>query len=172
MKIKILFILLILFLSSCSYFRVIPASDYSLQSIKHLADTGKFLVLHRGGEAWHAYDLQIKEGILQAKLDLQLGYLVKYLFPKEKKLNKFERKTEPEVLNSVHIYTSDTTFSQFDTLVTIPVSSIISVKTYEYAQASSRASLIVPLVVFPAIGTAILIAIIIKSINWDMDLHI
>ncbi len=68
MKIKILFILLILFLSSCSYFRVIPASDYSLQSIKHLADTSKFLVLHRGGEAWHAYDIQIAEGILKQNL--------------------------------------------------------------------------------------------------------
>jgi len=57
MKAKIVFIFVIFLLSSCSFFKVIPEKDYTTQSIKQYEDRGKCLILHRGEEAWRAYDL-------------------------------------------------------------------------------------------------------------------
>ncbi len=149
MKTKILLIAALLILSSCSFFRVVPESDYSAQSLKQYENDGKYLVLHRGEWAWHIYDLSVGAGILKARLDVQLGYHVKYLEPKEKGLNRFDKGSEPEIINSVHIFTTDTSFSNLDTLVAIPVSSINAVKSYSYAQAASRASILVPVIVGP-----------------------
>jgi len=158
MKTKILLIAVLLFLSSCSFFRVIPESPYTAQSIYQCEEDGKYLVLHRGEEAWHAYDLVVANDSLYTKLDFQLGYHVKYLTPKEVGLNQFDRKNEPGVVNSVHIFTSDTTFNSFDTLVAIPVSSISAVKSFEYARAPSRASKIVPILFIPIAVLAIAVA--------------
>ena len=166
MKAKILFIALIFLFSSCSFFRVIPESPYTAQSIYQYEEDGKYLVLHRGEEAWHAYDLVVANDSLYTKLDFQLGYHVKYLTPRENKLNQFTRKSEPEVVNSVHIFTSDTTFNSFDTLVAIPVESISAVKSFEYARAASRASWIVPIVVLPV---GILVAAAMYSISHMFD---
>ncbi len=163
MKPKILLIAALLILSSCSFFRVIHESDYSAQSLKQYENDGKYLVLQRGDEAWHAYDLEVKNDSLQARLDFQLGYHLKYLEPKEKGLNKFAMKSEPEVINAVHIYTTDTNFNSFDTLIATPLSSIYTVRTYEYARAPSRASKIVPAVFIPVAGMVIYIAIVISS---------
>lgn len=172
MKTKILLIAALLILSSCSYFRVLPEDPYTIYLIKQHEYKGKYLVLHRGEEAWHAYDLSYKNDSVQARLDYQLGYHVKYLNPKEKGLNQFDRKSEPEVCNSVHLYTNDTSFNLFDTLVAIPVSSIYDVRSYQYAKAPSRASRIVPLVVFPVVGVIILAALAVKSvqaIDWSLE---
>ena len=165
MKTKILLIAALLILSSCSFFRVIPESPYTAQSIGQYVG-GKYLVLHRGDEAWHAYDLVVANDSLYAKLDLQLGYHIKYLAPKEKGLNQFDRRSEPGVVNSVHIYTSDTTFNSFDSIVSIPLSSINGVNVYEYARAPSRASLIVPIVVLPV---GILVGVVVYSLSHMFD---
>jgi len=149
MKTKILLIAVLLILSSCSYFRVIPESHYTAQSIKQYDANGKYLVLHRGEEAWHAYDLDIVNDSIHARLDFQLGYHVKYLDPKEKGLNEFHKKSEPEIISSIHIFTSDTTFNSFDTLVSIPVNSIIGVTSYSYAKAASRRSIWLPIICAP-----------------------
>ena len=170
MKTKILLISALLILSSCSFFRVIPESPYSAQSIKQYEDDGKYFVLHRGEEAWHAYDLHFTDDSLLAKLDFQLGYHVKYLSPKEKGLNKFPMKSEPDVVNAIHVYTTDTTFNSFDTLVAIPVSSITAVKSFEYARAASRASKIVPAVFLPIAGLVIISAVAISQMSFSMSM--
>jgi len=166
MKTKILLIASLFILSSCSFFRVIPESPYTAHSICQYEEDGKYLVLHRGEEAWHAYDLVVANDSLYAKLDFQLEYHVKYLTPKEDGLNQFDRKSEPGVVNSVHIYTSDTTFNSFDSIVSIPLSSINGVNVYEYARAPSRASLIVPIVVLPV---GILVGVVAYSISHMFD---
>ena len=97
--------------SACShYFRVVVENPYSAQSIKQFDEEDKYLVLHRGNDAWHMYDLQIINDSIQAKLDFQLGYQANYLDAKEKGLNKYYKKIEPEVINAVHIYTIDSSF--------------------------------------------------------------
>ena len=172
------YLALIVFLnlfSACShYFRVVAESPNSAQTIKQYKDADKYFVLHRGDDAWHMYELDIINDSIHAKLDVQLGYQVNYLYPKEKGLNSFHKGYEPDVINAVHIYTTDTSFSSFDTLVSIPVSSIHEVNSYKYARAASRASFIVPAVILPAAGTAIIITLIIREIdrglfNFDFD---
>lgn len=170
MKTKILLIAALLILSSCSFFRVIPESPYTAQSIKQFEDDGKYFVLQRGEEAWHAYDLYVANDSLYMKLDYHLGYHVKYLVPKEKGLNKFYMKIEPNVVNAIHVYTTDTTFNSFDTLVAIPVSSISAVKSYEYARAASRASKIVPAVFLPIVGLVIISAVAISQMSFSMSM--
>jgi len=132
--------------SSCSLYRVVPASNYSSQSIKQYEINGKYLILQRGEEAWHIYDVNNTDNGIHAKLDPQIGYHTKYLNPKINKLNDFDKRKDPEVVNSVHLYTSDQNFNSFDTLVSLPISSIDSIALYSYAQAPSRASKIVPAV--------------------------
>lgn len=171
MKTIIQLIAALLLLSSCSYFRVLPADPYTVQSIKMHNDSGNYIVLHRGEEAWHAYDLEITDDSLLIRLDIYLGYHSKYIDPKAKGLNQYNRK-EIDVINSVHIFTSDTCFNTFDTLISLPASSILAVHSYEYARTPSRASRIVPLVLFPVVGTIILAALAVKSIqaiDWSME---
>ncbi len=159
MKTKILLISALLILSSCSYFRVITESPYSAHSIKQYEDNGKYLVLQRGDEAWHMSQMYVVNDSIHASLDTCLRYLVKYLEPDEKGLNKFLGKKEPEVLEIIHIYTDDNNFSSLDTLIVIPESSILAVKSHSYAKAPSRASHIVPSIFVPIFGIAFLIAL-------------
>lgn len=172
MKTKILLIAALLSLSSCYYFRVIPEVPYTVQSIRQYEDTGKILILHREENAWHLYDVDSAENMLSAKLDIQLGYHVKYLNPEEGKLNKFDKPLEPEVVNTIHLYTSDSTFNSLDTVIAIPLSSIYYVSSYEYARAPSRASKIVPIVVLPVVGVVVVSLIAISSMDWNMDIDL
>ena len=119
MKTKIILITVLCLLSSCTTFTVVPIDPYSAKSIRQYEVRGKYLILHRDNDAWHMYDLEIKNDSIQAKLDFQLGYHQKYLYPK-KGLNHFARSKEPDVTNAIHIYTSDSSFSYFDTLISIP----------------------------------------------------
>ena len=141
-------IVLLCIASSCSLYKVIPESPYTAQSIKQYEEEGKFLILHREEHAWHIYDLRIVNDSIHAKLDPQLGYHVDYLNPKGKGLHEFSRKLEPDVINSVHIYTSDSSFGYWDDVVSIHLESIYEVNLYTYARAASRASVIVPSVLF------------------------
>jgi len=169
MKTKILLISALLFLSSCSFFRVIPESDYSVQSLKQYENDGKYLVLQRGEWAWHIYDLSVGAGIVKARLDAQLGYHLKYIEPKERGLNKFAMRSEPDVINAVHIYTNDTNFNSLDTLIAIPLSSIFEVRSYEYARAASRATKIVPIVVIPIAAFIIIGMVQLSQMSFSMS---
>ena len=171
MKAKILFIVLIFLFSSCSFFRVIPEENYTAQSIKQYEDSGKYLILHRGEEAWHATDLRPVNDSLNMKLDFQLGYHLKYLNPQDDdKTNKYSRKEEPEVTNSIHIYTNDTCFGSFDTLVVIPESSVFAVKSYAYNRSASRASVILPAIFIPLGGVILVIGAAASSADYTPDL--
>lgn len=166
MKTSILFLAILFLLSSCSYYRVIPKASYSGQSIVELQRSGKVLILHRGEDAWLMKDVMSNDSLIQASLDVQLGYHVNYLYPNLDKLNQFKRRENPDVVNAIHLYTTDSTFNTFDTLVSIPMSSVYTINSYEYAQAPSRASLIVPLVVFPVVGLTLITLIAISSMEF------
>jgi hypothetical protein len=157
-----LIVFLNLFTACSHYFRVVSKSPYSAQTIKRYEDHGKYLILQRNNEVWHLYDLSIINDSIHAKLDSQIGYQANYLNPKEKGLNKFNKSDEPDVINAVYIYTSDSSFNYSDTFVSIPVSSISGIKYYSYAQAASRAPYIVPIVLICA-AVPILLALVIGS---------
>ena len=149
MKTKIILIAVLFLLSSCTTFTVVPVSPYSAKSIREYEVSGKYLVLHRENEAWHMYDLEIINDSIHAKLDYQLGYQIKYLNPDKKGRNSFKRYYEPDVTNAIHVYTSDSSFSYFDTLISIPASSIHEVNSYVFNRAAFRTSIILPIVLIP-----------------------
>lgn len=165
MKSKFLLLLMIFSLSSCFYFRVIPEQSYDLQRIQNYETSGKVLILHRDDFAWKLYNVKSKDSLLTARLDLQLGYHIKYLEPKEYKLNQFVKGSEPDVIKSVHLYTSDASFNKLDTAISIPVKSIYKVQSYEYAPAPSRASIAAPLIIIPVAVLIALYAYIVSNIE-------
>jgi hypothetical protein len=170
MKTKLLLLVALLSLSSCYYYRVIPEIAYNVQTIEQFEKSGKILVLHRGEDAWHMYNVKQVDGRIHAGISIQLSYLVDYLDPSEKGLNTFSKPKAPDVVNSVHLYTADTTFNALDTVISIHPGSIYKVQSYEYARAASRASIIVPIVFIPVIGlvTASLVALSQMSVTVTM----
>lgn len=130
--------------SSCSSFRVIPVADYSSSSIHTYDTSGKYIVLRRGGEAWHMFDVQPKGDSITASLDIHLGKNVNHLNPKPKGLNRFKRKKEADVRNTVHLFTNDSSFLYSNTSISIPLSSIYKVDEFRYAVAAYWASIIIP----------------------------
>lgn len=155
--------LCLIFFSSCSFYRVIPEKQYDAETIKKYDYLNKYIVLKRDQDAWHMYDVQLRNDSITARLDYQLGYQVNHLNPKTGKLNQFHKKFEPEVLKTVHLYTSDSSFNAFDTLIAIPASSIYQVNTFVYAAGPSRASWLVPVIVFPVAITFVIIAAVTVS---------
>ena len=163
-------ILIALLSSSCSYYRVMPVNKYSSLSISNLEPSGKYLVLKRGDEAWHMYDVQLTNDSILAKLDVHLGYNINHLYPKTNGINRFSRKAEPEVEYTVHLYTNDSSFNTFDSVITIHESSIYKIDKFAYAQAPSRASIIVPIVLAP-VAVIVLIGVGTASAmnNWSVS---
>jgi hypothetical protein len=167
MRSTFLFVIIsgILLLSSCAYYRVIPDPDYSVELIQQRDTSGSYIVIHRGERAWHAFDLQVGDSVMTTKLDYKLGDMAQYISPDPSRINRFNRDHEHDLLNSTHIYTTDTSFSDYDTVATIHESTIYAFSTYKYAKAPSRASLVVPIVLGSLTGVIIL-GILIKS-AWD-----
>ena len=143
--------LLIIFCSSTScthYFRHITADQFSTQTIQEYSDANKYFILHSDTLVRHMTVIQISDDTVNATLEYTLGYQAKYLHPKEKGVNRFKKKKEPEIINAVHLYVSNANISKYDRIVSIPMSSIYTVKYNEYAQALSRASYAIPIVIF------------------------
>ena len=151
-------ILVTLFSSSCSFYRVAPLTKYTSSSIINYESMGKYLVLKRGDEAWHMYDVQLYGDSITANLDFHLGYNVNHLNPKTTGVNQFKRKEEPDVEYTLHLFTNDSSFSTYDTVITIHESSIYKINKFASAQGPSRASIIVPIVLVP-VGVMVLIGV-------------
>ena len=149
MKKMITFLVLLFFFSSCFYFRAIPKYEYTGQTIQQYEESGKILILHRDDLMRQIYEVKCQDGFIIGKLDIPKVYHYNYLNPKEDKLNRFKKSIEPEVINSVHLYTSDTSFNKIDSTISIPLSTIYAVQSYEYARTPSRASIFVPIVFVP-----------------------
>jgi hypothetical protein len=170
-KLKFTFALAILIClsSSCSFYRVVPDNNYSSSSIKESDSIGKYLVLQRAEEAWHMYDVQLSNDSIQASLETNLGYHVNHLYPKPEKLNQYEKRTEPNIINEIHLYTTDTSFSYFDTIISIPIGSIYQVTKNSYAKGPSRASIILPAVLIPFGILIVITAIAAKKTYESLD---
>jgi len=151
MKKMIPFLIFLFFFSSCYYFRAIPKHEYTGQTIQQYEESGKILILHRDDLVRQLYEVKYEDGFIIGQLDIPMGYHNNYLNPKEDKLNRFKKSIEPEVINSVHLYTSDTSFNEVDSTISIPLSTIYEIQSYEYARTPSRASIFVPIVFVPLV---------------------
>lgn len=163
----IIFFMFLMFLSSsCThYFNVIIDYDRPGDKINEYAREGRYIVLRRGEEALHIYDITMVNDSLFAKSDFSLGYLSNYLNPKINKLNSFKIKQEPEVPNTVHIFTSDTSYSALDSTLAIPLRSIYGMHCYKYNKKASVTSFVVPIVVVATAGTILFVTLVAISIS-------
>lgn len=144
-------------LTGCLYFfKAITEKDFNPNRITQLDDDGKYFILHSKDNAWNFYDLQIKGDTINGRLDAMLYYHAKYLTPKSKGAQSYKKHKEPEVINEVHIYTSDTTFGYFNTNVSIPMASIQKITIYDRAKGATIISWILP----PVLILAALIVIV------------
>gem|GEM_PF-1551494 len=150
---------LILLFSSTScmrFFKHLTVPDYSDETLKQYVEEEKYLILHNDGQAWHLSEADIQENVLSARVDTNFGYNKKYLNPKDKGYNRFFKGVEPEVMNTVHLYTSAARISYSDTIIAMPVACIYKAKYNKYAKTISRLSWWLPAVIFPVGGIIIL----------------
>ncbi len=157
-------------MTACNYyFKVIEKDNYTSREIQQADSSGNYVLLVRDIQAWHIYDLEADDDTLSGKLDAYLVYFSKYLFAENKGLTKYEGKEEPDLPNSLQIYTSDTSFTYADSVFAIPFSSIDKVTYYIDSRAAHKASWLVPLVVIPS---AILIPVLIIGFkDWQISIQ-
>jgi len=116
------------------------------------------------------YDVRVQDDSITASLDIYLGNNVNHLNPKTQGLNQYSRKEDPDVEYTVHLFTTDSSFSTFDTVITIHESSIYRIDKFEYARAPSRASIIVPIVILPvAVAVLFSVAFVNTFNNWSVS---
>ena len=138
------FITLFAFLNctiGCGYFyKVQTEKDISKQKISEVNKPEKFIILQDGINAWHFSNLKFIGDTLTGNLDLNLGYHMNYLSPeKPEKPNRFKKKNEPNVINEVHIYITDT-IPAISVTTSIPITSIQKIDIYNYDKKATKRS--------------------------------
>ena len=143
------------------YYKVNQVDNYSEEKIDSFEQQGKYFILHQGEQAWHLYDFTISNDTISGKITSQLDYHVNYLNPKYKR-NSYKKKEAPNVIKEVHLFTSDSSFSSFDTQINIPFSSIKEIKVYDPAKGYTFLSWFIPPVI-GILGGVLIIAV------WTLD---
>ncbi len=164
------FITLIAFLNctmGCGYFyKVQTEKEISKQKITEINKPEKFIILQDGINAWHFDNLKFTGDMLTGSLDYYLGYHFNYLSPKKPEgANRYKKKSEPDVINEVHIYTTDTIPIDSKT-ASIPITSIQKIEIYNYdKKATTRSWVLGSLAIVGAgvIGSAIVLVVVAAS---------
>ena len=157
------FITLIAFLNcivGCGYFyKVQTEKDISKQKISEINKPEKFIILQDGINAWHFSNLKFIGDTLTGNLDLNLGYHMNYLSPeKPEKPNRFKKKNEPDVINEVHIYITDT-IPIISVTASIPITSIQKIDIYNYDKKATKRSWVLG-ITLPLVGGLLVVFIV------------
>ena len=157
------FITLFAFLNctiGCGYFyKVQTEKDISKQKISEVNKPEKFIILQDGINAWHFSNLKFIGDTLTGNLDLNLGYHMNYLSPeKPEKPNRFKKKSEPDVINEVHIYITDT-IPVISVTASIPITSIQKIDIYNYDKKATKRSWVLG-ITLPLVGGLLVVFIV------------
>ena len=157
------FITLFAFLNctiGCGYFyKVQTEKDISKQKISEVNKPEKFIILQDGINAWHFSNLKFIGDTLTGNLDLNLGYHMNYLSPeKPEKPNRFKKKNEPDVINEVHIYITDT-IPVIAVTAAIPITSIQKIDIYNYDKKATKRSWVLG-ITMPLVGILLVVFIV------------
>lgn len=156
--------------SGCMYYyKVNTVTNHSQDQIETYQKQAMYFVLHRGDEAWHLYDLDITADRIMGKISPNLDYHINHIKPKTNMPNRYIKKKEPDVLKEVHFYTTDSSFSYFDTLIIIPVNSINKIALYDRAKGATILSWVIPPILVTGIVVLVCINIFISGFDFNLS---
>ncbi len=130
-----------LFTGCMNYFKVAHSPDHSSTKINNLYQENKELIIHYNNEAWIMEVPEVNDNILTAVA--KKSYISSLTHPVKKNgSNRFIIKApynQYNVLNEVHIYTTDLTRNS-DDVIKVPLDSINNVEIYEFDKTATDAS--------------------------------
>jgi hypothetical protein len=121
----------------CYYFRVNKSTESPAITISKMQDQQKFIILHLDDQIWQLSDIIIEKDNLTGKITALSGHEI-YKRANPDKANRY-RKRESQILNEVHIYTTE--FTKIDaTKVSIPIKAITKIDVFDKASGATIAS--------------------------------
>jgi hypothetical protein len=153
-------LIVIMIQASCAnLYKINTTTELSIIDSSLLNDVDKQLIIHLKDTAFALMSGVIRGNELEAKLFPLTDIQRKYSYPRSESKNVYEKRDESTVLNEVHLYASNTNFS--DTArFSIPISSISKINTYQKnVEATKRSKVVGGIVVsVVAIGALALLA--------------
>jgi hypothetical protein len=149
----------------CYYYKVNRSQDPPGPMVMQLQDENKFIILHHGDSAWHFTDVFANDKNISGSIFKLEGH-DKYRSTVPEKANRYRKggnKDESEVVNEVHIYTSELTLEEL-IRVTVPMTGIEKIEVYDPAVGATIASWVFGGLGIVA-GTTAVVAVIIALIK-------
>ncbi|HSU50196.1 MAG TPA: hypothetical protein VLJ41_06390 [Segetibacter sp.] len=111
-----------------------------IRIIKSLKNNGKVFIIHAEDTAYQLANYSIKEDTIAGNLLLLSQIQRKYLHPKSKTKNVYDKEDEYEVLNEAHIYVPAKVLFDSATYSSIPISNIRRIDINEKNVQATRRS--------------------------------
>jgi hypothetical protein len=155
-------------IQGCYYFKVSKSAEPAAPALIKLQSEKKFIVLHQGMNAWHFTNIFVGEDSVKGTITTLIGHQ-RYKTTDPGKVNRYDKKgekSEPEVINEVHIYVNqlsqriDTLDFQTGTKASVPVSAVEKIEIYDPATGATTASWILGTVGTIALATAVIVIIV------------
>lgn len=155
----IIFIASLNLMNSCFYYKVTTSQPPQEPAILKLQEKNDFFILHCKDQVWHFTNITVNENSVSGEIvDLE-GHAY-YKTTKPTSLNQYSRKDkknaigiyqdEAEVLNEVHIYSSE--YLQLaNNHISIPEQAISKIEIYDPAKGATIASFVFPIVIGGAV---------------------
>ena len=148
-------------IQGCYYYKVTRSTEPPAPAVLKLQDENKFIILHYGDSAWQFKDIMADDNTITGGIFLLQGH-EKYRTTDAQGANRYKKrasKDESEVLNEVHIYTSELVQSE-SVQVSVPIKSINKIEIYDPAVGATIASW-----VFSGLGLAIPVVFVVALLT-------
>ena len=123
--------------NGCYYFRVNRSSEPPANTISKMQDEHKYIIVHLDDKLWQLSDIIIEQENITGKIS-DLSSIVNYKTVKKDAPNRY-KKDESQILNEVHIYTTE--FTKIgSTKITFPIKAISKIEVYDKATGATIAS--------------------------------
>jgi hypothetical protein len=123
--------------NGCYYYRVNRSSEPPAYTISKMQDEHKYIILHIDDKAWQLSDIIIEQENITGTISELYG-IERYRIVKPDAPNRY-RKDQSQILNEVHIYTSEFTKTG-STKITFPIKAIFRIDIYDKATGATIAS--------------------------------
>jgi hypothetical protein len=127
--------------SGCHYYRVHSSVKPYPAVIQKMQDEQKFIILHLDDKAWHFTDIKTDENNVTGTISLLTGHEM-YKITNPDKANRYVKAKQfdqSDVLNEVHVYTSDVEITD-QVKASVPASAITKVEVYSKAKGATAIS--------------------------------
>ena len=127
--------------NSCLYFKVNRSTEPPASTLNKMQDEHKFIILHLDDKAWQLSDIIIEDQTITGRIT-DLSNILNYKMVNPDVPNRYRKnfsKDESEILNEVHVYTTEFTKNE-KAKVIIPIKSITKIEVYDKATGATIAS--------------------------------